>query len=84
MPFARWLRDFLSNRTARVQINGEGGDSASTRCGTVSAAFPPIHRRPAFRCAGDGEGGTRRRGRLPHQQSPQQTTVFNVYSLPPK
>ncbi len=33
IPFARWLRDFLSNRTARVQINGERGDSAPLRQG---------------------------------------------------
>ncbi len=26
LPIARWLRDFLSNRTARVLINGERGD----------------------------------------------------------
>ncbi len=33
IPFARWLRDFLSNRTDRVQINGERGDSAPLRQG---------------------------------------------------
>ncbi len=33
IPFARWLHDFLSNRTARVQINGERGYSAPQRQG---------------------------------------------------
>ncbi len=28
IPFVRWLCDFLSHRTVRVQINGERGDSA--------------------------------------------------------
>ncbi len=31
--FARWLRVILSNRTARVQIKGEGGDSSPLRQG---------------------------------------------------
>ncbi len=80
IPFTRWLRDVLSNRIARVQINGKRGDSfttkarASTRCGAVSAAVPSMHIRPALRCAGDGEGGTLHRKRLPHQQLPQQTS----------
>ncbi len=33
IPFARWLRDFLSNHTARVQISGERGDSVPLRQG---------------------------------------------------
>ncbi len=36
--FAHWLRDFLSNRTARVQINGERGDSAPLRQGLPQGA----------------------------------------------
>ncbi len=38
IPFARWLRDFLSNRTARVQINGERGYSAPLRQGLPQGA----------------------------------------------
>ncbi len=38
IPFVRWLRDFLSNRTARVQINGERGDSAPLRQGLPQGA----------------------------------------------
>ncbi len=33
IPFARWLRDFLSNCMAEIQINGETGDSAPLRQG---------------------------------------------------
>ncbi len=48
IPFARWLRDFLSNRTARVQINGERGDSSQLDKGphkvrTIPTDVPPIH-----------------------------------------
>ncbi len=32
------MRDFLSNRTARVQINGERGDSAPLRQGLPQGA----------------------------------------------
>ncbi len=43
IPFARLLRDFLSNRTARVQINGERGDSAPLRQGLPQGAIlPPL------------------------------------------
>ncbi len=38
IPFALWLRDFLSNRTARVQINVERGDSAPLRQGLPQGA----------------------------------------------
>ncbi len=42
-PFARWLRDFLSNRTARFQTNSEGGDSAPLRQGLPQGAvLPPL------------------------------------------
>ncbi len=37
------MRDFLSNRTARVQINGERGDSAPLRQGLPQGAvLPPL------------------------------------------
>ncbi len=38
IPFAGWLRDVLSNRTARVQINCERGDSAPLRQGLPQGA----------------------------------------------
>ncbi len=38
IPFARWLCEFLSNRTTRAQINGERGDSAPLRQGLPQGA----------------------------------------------
>ncbi len=39
IPFVHWLRDFLSNHTARVQMNGERGDSAPL---TQGLPFEPL------------------------------------------
>ncbi len=38
ISFANWLRDFLSNRTARAQINDERVDSAPLRQGHPQGA----------------------------------------------
>ncbi len=75
IPCARWLHDFLSNRAARVQINGERGDSVPLDKGphkvrTIPTDVSLIHRRSALRCARDGEDGTLRRLCFHHQKSP--------------
>ncbi len=45
LPFtlARWLRDFLSNYTTRVCINGQGDSLAPERTPTMSCSVPTIY-----------------------------------------
>ncbi len=62
IPFVCWLGDFITNRSAWVQINGDRGYSAPLRQGLPQGVvLSPIHRQPALRCVEDGRGGTLRR-----------------------
>ncbi len=38
IPFARWMRDFLSSRTARVQINSDRDGPAPLKLGLPQGA----------------------------------------------
>ncbi len=80
IPFTRWLRDFLSNCAANIQINGDRGDSAPLRQGLPQGSvMSPL----LFLLCIDGLCSVMPEtvkvalfadDFFPHQQSPQQTS----------